>query len=241
MNRRTLGALLLLLLTVLPACGGGPSADDEPTKNHSTAVVVDDSHTATALRLHAPVRAHVAPDDGAAVMATFDMQTELGSPSTLLVVDMEGDWVEVLLPVRPNGTRGWVRRSAGELRTTEYRIDVDLDSRRVTLFDADRVVFSSDAAIGAPDTPTPVGRFYVTDLVETGDPQGSYGGHAIGLSGHSNDVTEFAGGDGQIGIHGTNQPSSIGRAVSHGCVRLPNDVVAELVRRVPLGTPVTIR
>jgi lipoprotein-anchoring transpeptidase ErfK/SrfK len=183
----------------------------------------------------------VAPDTSAAVVTTLDARTDLGSTTTVLVVEARGDWLEVALPIRPNGTTGWVRAAAGELRTTSYHIDVDLQDRRVSLFDGDEVMLSSEAAIGAPDTPTPTGSFFVTDLVETGDPDGSYGDHAIGLSGHSNELTEFAGGDGQIGVHGTNQPSSIGQAVSHGCVRLPNDVVAELVQRVPLGTPVTVR
>jgi lipoprotein-anchoring transpeptidase ErfK/SrfK len=53
-------------------------------------------------------------------------------------------------------------------------------------------------------------------------------------------LSEFAGGDGQIGIHGTNVPASIGEAVSHGCVRVPNDVITTLATTVPVGTPVTI-
>ena len=53
-------------------------------------------------------------------------------------------------------------------------------------------------------------------------------------------LTEFAGGDGQIGIHGTNDPASIGHDVSHGCIRVPNQVMEELNRILPLGTPVVV-
>jgi lipoprotein-anchoring transpeptidase ErfK/SrfK len=54
-------------------------------------------------------------------------------------------------------------------------------------------------------------------------------------------VTEFNGGDGIVGIHGTNRPSSIGNAASLGCIRLPNEMIARLHAMVPIGTPVEIR
>jgi len=50
----------------------------------------------------------------------------------------------------------------------------------------------------------------------------------------------FGGGPGQIGIHGTNDPSSVGRSVSHGCIRLSNAAITRLAQELPLGTPVTI-
>lgn len=94
-------------------------------------------------------------------------------------------------------------------------------------------------AVGSVDDPTPSGRFYVTDRVRPPDPGGSYGAFALGLSAHSPTLSEFGSGDGQIGIHGTNEPGSIGQAVSHGCIRVPADVVP-LLARIPLGTPVMI-
>ena len=72
------------------------------------------------------------------------------------------------------------------------------------------------------------------------DDGGAYGPFAIGLSAHSDTLTEFAGGDGAIGIHGTNDPASIGNPVSHGCVRVPNDVAVQLAQMLAPGTPVTI-
>jgi lipoprotein-anchoring transpeptidase ErfK/SrfK len=79
----------------------------------------------------------------------------------------------------------------------------------------------------------------VTDRVRPGNPKGAYGAFALGISAHSDTLTEFDGGDGQVAIHGTNQPASIGRAASHGCVRVPPHVVKQL-ELVPLGTPVII-
>jgi lipoprotein-anchoring transpeptidase ErfK/SrfK len=101
-------------------------------------------------------------------------------------------------------------------------------------------VLETPVVIGAPDTPTPAGAFYVTDLLDNADDAGPYGPYALGLSAHSDTLSEFAGGDGRIGIHGTDTPDSIGQAVSHGCVRVPNEVVAQLARSLPLGTPVSI-
>ncbi len=67
----------------------------------------------------------------------------------------------------------------------------------------------------------------------------AYGLFALGLSAHSDTLSEFGTGDAQVGIHGTGDRASIGKAVSHGCVRVTPDV-ARVLSRVPLGTPVDI-
>jgi lipoprotein-anchoring transpeptidase ErfK/SrfK len=103
-----------------------------------------------------------------------------------------------------------------------------------------QVELEAPVADGTAADPTPAGSFYVTDVVDTGNAAGAYGPYALGLSGHSETLTQFAGGDGQLGLHGTNEPGSIGRSVSHGCVRVGNDVITRLARTVPLGTPVTV-
>jgi lipoprotein-anchoring transpeptidase ErfK/SrfK len=236
-------ALLALTLGLAAAgCAGSSAQHDraEAPAPMTEAAAPEPAHSAS-LRLDGATEARVAPNPGAAVITTLPARTELGSVTTLLVLDARDGWLQVVLPIRPNGTTGWVRADAGTLRTTSYRIDVDLATRTLTLFDDAEVVIRSAVAIGAADTPTPTGVFSVTDLVDTGDPDGDYGPSAVGVSGHSDELTEFAGGDGQIGIHGTNRPTSIGQAVSHGCIRLPNELVAQLVTVVPLGTPVTIR
>ena len=102
------------------------------------------------------------------------------------------------------------------------------------------VTLTADVAIGMPEYPTPTGTFYFTDPVDLhSQPNSAYGVFAYGLSGHSDVLTEFGGGDGQIAIHGTNDPSGIGHDVSHGCVRVLNEVI-EQVSKLPLGTPVYI-
>jgi len=94
-------------------------------------------------------------------------------------------------------------------------------------------------AVGKSLTPTPRGRYFITDLIRSRDP--FYGPYALGLSAYSPVLTSYAGGDGQLGIHGTNQPWSIGQSVSAGCIRVDNRTVRRLARLLPLGTPVVIR
>ncbi len=166
-----------------------------------------------------------------------------GSALALLVTDEEvAGWVEVLVPGRPTGSTGWLwlDGSGVELRQVTTVVHVDLAARTLTLYDGDQVVLTTPVAIGAPDAPTPTGVFSVTDKLQDPNPDGAYGPFALGLSGRSEVITDFAGGDGQIGIHGTNDPSSIGQAVSHGCIRVPNEVIVQLNELLPLGTPVIV-
>jgi lipoprotein-anchoring transpeptidase ErfK/SrfK len=101
------------------------------------------------------------------------------------------------------------------------------------------VIWSARVGVGAPGTPTPAGRFYVREKIHNlrGDPL--YGPWAIGTSAYSR-LSEWPGG-GVIGIHGTDRPGLIPGRPSHGCVRLRNDDVTELVQKLPLGTPIWIR
>ena len=160
-------------------------------------------------------------------------------PLRFMVVSRRKGWVRVQLPKRPNRSSGWVRRRDVRLTTTPYRIVIDRKRRRLTLLKRGRFAKRVQIALGTATTPTPRGRYFVTDLIRSSDP--FYGPYALGLSAYSPVLTSYAGGDGQLGIHGTNQPGSIGRRVSAGCIRVDNRVIRRLARIVPLGTPVTIR
>ena len=103
------------------------------------------------------------------------------------------------------------------------------------------VIQAVDIAVGTQDTPTPGGRFFLNALLQPPDPDTVYGPYAYALSGYSDTLQRFAGGNGVIGIHGTNDPSVIGTDVSHGCIRLRNEDIAALADVLPLGTPVEIR
>jgi lipoprotein-anchoring transpeptidase ErfK/SrfK len=150
-------------------------------------------------------------------------------------------WVEVLLPRRPNGSRGWVPADVLRLRTTALRITIDLGDRRLTLHRAGRRIASVPVAVGKPGTPTPRGRFAVAEMVRTGLPGAFLGPIVFPLTGYSETLNEFAGGDGRVAIHGTSLPALIGTRASNGCIRLRNSDVVRLSRLVRPGTPVLIR
>jgi lipoprotein-anchoring transpeptidase ErfK/SrfK len=149
-------------------------------------------------------------------------------------------WYHVELPIKPNGATGWVRAADVDVQRVDTRIDVDLSARRVSLFRGGRLVLRATAAVGAPATPTPTGRYYVNQRLVPSDPTGPFGPGAIGISAFSNVLTGWTQG-GPIAIHGTNEPWSIGKAVSNGCIRLPNPILRKVFRLALNGTPVLIR
>lgn len=164
-----------------------------------------------------------------------------GAPLTLLVKRAVPGWLELFLPVRPNHATGWVRLHSVKLFTTAYALVVHLHSHRMRLVIANRVRHTFRIGVGQSVTPTPSGRYFITELLKQPDPTGVYGPYAFGLSAYSGVLTHFGrGGNGQIGIHGTDEPGRLGTDVSHGCVRLSNHDITWLAKRLPLGLPVTI-
>jgi lipoprotein-anchoring transpeptidase ErfK/SrfK len=164
-----------------------------------------------------------------------------GTQRTFLVRATKGDWVRVFLPTRPNGSQGWVKRRAVRVYTNGYRLVVRLRSNELRLWRGDRLLARYPVALGTRSTPTPRGLYYIVELLQPNKASGSYGPFSFGLSAHSNVLKRFAGGDGRVGLHGTNQPALIGSDVSHGCIRLRNEAVRRLAKILPLGTPVYIR
>lgn len=108
-----------------------------------------------------------------------------------------------------------------------YRIIVDTSDRKLYLLDANRVVKTYPVGVGKIATKTPYGQFTIVNKAP--NPGGPFGAFWLGLSKK------------HYGIHGTNNPSSIGRMVSHGCIRMYNEDVLELAKLVPIGTNVVIR
>ncbi len=177
---------------------------------------------------------------GGALLRRFANPQPSGAPLVFLLDEEREDWLKVFLPARPNGSTGWVRRRDVELRGVTYRVDVLRRAHKLRLYDRGTLVKEFPVGIGTRDTPTPGGTFYVKELLQPPDPGGDYGPYAYGLSGFSNVLTSFNGGDGVIGIHGTNRPELVGTDVSHGCIRLRNADIRYLAKRLPLGTPVRI-
>jgi hypothetical protein len=173
-------------------------------------------------------------------MTTLDSPTAIGAPLVFLVKEDLGDWLNVYLPIRPNGSSGYVRASDVELTSHDFKIEVRLADFNLKVYDGDDVFLDAPIAVAADNYPTPGGIYYTTELLQPPNPAGDYGPWAYGLSGYSDVLENFNGGPGQLGIHGTNQPELIGTKVSHGCIRLRNEDIDQLAPVLPLGVPVEI-
>ena len=148
-------------------------------------------------------------------------------------------WVKVRLATLPNGTTGWVPRSAlGGYATVNTRLVVDRRRLTATVLRDGRRTFWAPIGIGTAAAPTPAGEFYVRNrLTRFRSP--FYGPVALGTSARSEALTDWPGG-GFVGIHGTDRPGLIPGRVSHGCIRMRNADILRLSRIIPIGTPIDI-
>jgi lipoprotein-anchoring transpeptidase ErfK/SrfK len=202
-------------------------------------------------RILEPVTARTAPSAKAKRAARLFHYTAFSRRPQVLMVTGNAEetlrngstrgWVRVQLPKRPNGSQGWVPREAVVMAATNVRIRVRLGAKRVEVLREGRTIKSFKAAVGTGNTPTPTGGFSVQDPVTSGPAQATYlGPYIITLTAYSAVLRTFMGGDGLVAIHGTNAPSQLGRAVSHGCIRISNDAIRTLRTFADPGIPVDI-
>jgi len=250
-----LGALALVA-TLIAGCSG-----DSPTLNTSStlapATTSQQGNTAgsdanLSLVAEAAVNGDLefrdAPSADAGIVATLPNPRPLATdppvsiPLVMLVAATEADWVQVYLPIRPNGSTGWIPADQVTLTSHRWRIEAVLDDFTLRVFNDGEQVFETAIGVARDNAPTPGGLYYITELVQPPDPDTVYGTYAYGLSGFSETFETFNGGPGQLGLHGTNEPELIGQAVSAGCIRLTNDDINYLVEQlqIPLGVPVDI-
>lgn len=263
---RPFPVLFVTAMIVAAGCGADPAADQaaigsSPIGRAEVVIEADPAATTStpaidtgADAVHRPsivaeatvdaITARSNPSADGSIVAELANPIASGAPLVFRVVDggsLSGDWLEVQLPVEPNGTTGWIERDQVSLSENPYRIVVDRSTYELSVFRLGELELETVVAIGTGDTPTPVGQFYLTELLAPPDPTGPYGPFAFGLSGFSEVLDEFGGADEAIiGLHGTDDPASLGTDVSHGCIRLANEVIAELATFLPLGTPVVI-
>ncbi len=146
-------------------------------------------------------------------------------------------WIRIQLPRRPNGSLGWVPIGAVALRAHTTWVRIDRRARTVTVFRAGARVKTFRAAVGTGGTPPPSGLFAIHDVVPV---SGQLGPYILVLTAHSRVLRTFAGGDGTIGIHGWPDSGVLGRAVSHGCVRMSRTGVRALTRWASAGVPIEV-
>jgi lipoprotein-anchoring transpeptidase ErfK/SrfK len=147
-------------------------------------------------------------------------------------------WYQISVPMRPNGTYGWIPAATVSLAPTRNEIVVNVDARTIDVYRNRKHAWHGLVAVGAPGKETPLGHYYVAArFVPYHDP--FLGVFAVETSAYSK-LTEWPGG-GVVGIHGTDEPQLLGKAVSHGCVRVSNQTADALKRLAPLGTPIWIK
>ncbi len=189
---------------------------------------------------------HRTPDRRSAVVGRAERFDENGFREVFGVVgayprgDCAAGWYRVQLPTLPNGRTGWVRGWAVKIYRVRSRIVVDLSDRRLRLFRSGKLVLETPVAVGSSATPTPLGRYFVNERYVLPDSSGPFGPNALGISAHSDVLQHVWVEDGPIGIHGTNEPWSLGHAASHGCIRVGNSVMRRLFPLAPAGTPVVV-
>lgn len=185
------------------------------------------------------------PSRTAVSVARLATRTPEQTANLVLVLGRRKDakgrlWVRVQLPVLPNGTTGWVPRTAlGGYGLVHTRLIVDLERFVATLLRDGEEVFRADVGVGRSRWPTPSGEFFIRNrLANFANP--FYGPLAFGTSARSSVLTDWPAG-GFVGIHGTNEPELIPGRISHGCIRMRNADIVRLGKLMPVGTPVTIR
>jgi lipoprotein-anchoring transpeptidase ErfK/SrfK len=153
------------------------------------------------------------------------------------------EWLRVLLPIRPDGSTGWIPRSRVELSHTAYWVSVSVAQRRVRVYRNGKLIERFGAVVGKPSTPTPKGLAAVYEKDPQPSPNDFLGTWALPLTILSHALRSFAGGPGRVAIHGRGGASladPIGTAASHGCIRINNKPVDWMAQHLPLGTPVDI-
>ena len=267
MRARTLLTAPLAALAILaPGCGSDSDADDPvtvsvelPADEQTTPEATEAPEAAEAVEADQPLTVAVpqgyhpvvwvrtgervamrTEPGGGDVVEMVGRRTRFGSPSVFGVEQQKDGWVGVTTPELPNNQLGWMKLDPDRLSTgaSQYSVEVDLSDYTATIFKAGREMRSFQVSVGAADSPTPTGKFAVTDTFR-GGLSSAYGCCAVALSATQPNLPSGWLGGNRIAIHGTDD--TLGVAVSHGCVRAADEDVSALIDVLPLGSPVTIR
>lgn len=250
MARRLLPLLLLVLLSAPAAAAAAetpplrPKGDNAPLGNErlsNETTLTRWAHT----NLLGAIRSK--PTASSKAVGKLRWNTEDGVPEVYIVLQSVLDeqsgqaWLQIRIPGRPNGRKGWVKEEQlSNLKTITTHLTIDRKRLKATLRKSGKVIWSSRVGVGRPGLETPAGRFWIRERLSNLGGSPVYGPWAFGTSAYSDKLTDWPGG-GVVGIHGTNQPELIPGRPSHGCVRVPNAKINRLAKLMPIGTPLLVK
>ncbi len=223
------------------ADGGTPNAPEKsPFSVASSSQPPDGVAGSGSLTAHVPEATPLRSAPGGKALTTLPKKTPFGSPQVVRVLERRDGWVRVMSSELRNGASGWIRADRARLFRVDYSIEEDLSRRQLTVRRGARVVARTTTAIGRAEAPTPRGSFAVTDRLVIDRKGSPYACCVLALTAHQPKIPQGWGGGDRIAIHATSDPSSVGKAVSLGCLRVRTEIMRRLVRMVPLGTPVRV-
>ena len=239
---------LLTLLVAATALLVPTSAAAAASAHPEALIASPTTTTAHVARIIAPTVALTAPGTGKFKLRLHTQALWGGGANQLLVLASRHDkngrtWLKVLLPVRPNGSTGWIPKDRTMIGSTHWRIVVSTGQAKVRVYHNGHLARTFLAVVGAPGTPTPHGKYAIYEKIAQRNPDSVIGPWALHLTAFSDVLDNFGGGPGRVAIHGRNGAyliAPLGTAASHGCVRVDDAEVGFLARVTISGTPVTI-
>ncbi|WP_320668758.1 L,D-transpeptidase [Patulibacter defluvii] len=244
MVRRVLAPALALAVAAAVAGPARADAIDDPLAIEPPSR----ADGATVARIVAPTSVRARRDDPASASPLSTTTAWGHHAQELLVLEAaagaDGErWLRVLLPARPNGRSGWIRRDDALLSRTPYWVQIDVRRRTVSVFRRGRLARRTRAVVGASATPTPLGLSAVYERNRQRDPRAFLGPWALALTSHSDVLEDYGGGPGRVALHGRGRGSfgdPLGSARSHGCVRVDDEPIRWMAARLAPGTPVMV-
>jgi hypothetical protein len=240
---------LAILAGCLAALAAGVGAlflvdeEEQRAMPHAPPRVIEVPSRETALRVAPGRRVALLDWPGGRVVHYVGDSTEFGSPQVLSPTgENRGAWIAVRHTSLGNDGEAWVHSGKAPLiwRPRPVRLEVDLSRRELLVRPKVGHSRRISVAIGATDTPTPVGEYYVTDKLRGPDFGPYYGCCILALSGSQPNLPQgWSGGD-RLAIHGSPTPTW-GRNVSNGCLHARAADLRYLMKAAPLGTVVSIR
>jgi L,D-transpeptidase catalytic domain len=224
-----------LLAGLLAAALGGPGAGAAVARPNV------DPQVGTQLlrvRARAQVRLHARP--GGPVVARLGARTEFGTHTVLAVLSRSRRWAQVSATAL-GGRHAWVRvdRLVAR-RQTRWKLVADVSRQTLTALYEEHVLHVFRVGTGARRSPTPTGRFQVTDKLRGPKFGPAYGCCILALSTNQPQPPPGWQGSARMAVHGTNAPRTVGRAASAGCLHAREAALRWMMRHVPVGTPVVI-